>query len=74
MKKTRKFLATLAIAGLTAAPLGTAEAFWGFWPGSWFVGHVCDYTGTSVNPELGIYPARPEIRRDSRLIGQSSGI
>lgn len=38
MSKTRKLLAALAVAGLTAAPLGTTEAFWGFWPGSWFGG------------------------------------
>jgi len=38
MKMNRKWLTALAVAGLTALPLSSAEAFFGFWPGSWFGG------------------------------------
>ena len=36
MTKTRRLLTALSVTGLTMAPLGTADAFFGFWPGSWF--------------------------------------
>jgi hypothetical protein len=38
MNTVKKLLAVAAVAGATLAPLSTAEAFWGFWPGSWFDG------------------------------------
>lgn len=38
MTKTRRLLTALSVTGLTMAPLGTADAFFGFWPGSWFGG------------------------------------
>lgn len=38
MRSPRKLLAVATIAGAALAPLSTAEAFWGFWPGSWFDG------------------------------------
>ena len=38
MNKTRKLLTALSVTGLTMLPLGTADAFFGFWPGSWFGG------------------------------------
>jgi len=38
MNTAKKLLAAAAVAGTMLAPLSTAEAFWGFWPGSWFNG------------------------------------
>ena len=38
MNGPRKLIAAATVAGATLLPLGTADAFWGFWPGSWFDG------------------------------------